>query len=137
MVDPESIEDRLDRLTVLLEELARIQVAGHDVYAADFRSRLAAQHAIQVAIQVCIDIGAHLIAEQGPKMPADYRGVFGVLVAAGLDVELAERLGDAAGMRNILVHGYLEVDDGAVWEALAHLDDLRQFAAFAQRQLAG
>ncbi len=137
MVDPESIEDRLDRLTELLEELARIEAAGHDAYIADFRSRLAAQHAIQLAIQVCIDIGAHLIAEQGPKMPADYRGVFAVLVEAGLDAELAERLGDAAGMRNILVHGYLEVDDETVWGAIAHLDDLRQFAAFAQQQLSG
>lgn len=135
MVDPESIEDRLARLAALLEELARIEAAGHDAYVADFRSRLAAQHAIQVAIQACIDIGAHLIAEQGLQMPADYRGVFAALSKAGLDVELADRLGDAAGMRNILVHGYLEVDDEAVWGALAHLDDLRQFAAFAQRQL--
>jgi uncharacterized protein YutE (UPF0331/DUF86 family) len=135
LVDPESIEDRLDRLTELLEELARIEAAGHDAYAADFRSRLAAQHAIQVAIQVCIDIGAHLIAEGGPKMPSDYRGVFSALIESGLDAELAERLGDAAGMRNILVHGYLDVDDEAVWGAMGHLDDLRQFAAFAQQQL--
>jgi uncharacterized protein YutE (UPF0331/DUF86 family) len=135
LVDPESIEDRLGRLTQLLEELARIEAAGHDAYLADFRSRLAAQHAIQVAIQVCIDIGAHLIAEQGLKMPGDYRGVFGALAEAELDAELAERLGDAAGMRNILVHGYLDVDDEAVWGALAHLGDLRQFAAFVQQQL--
>jgi uncharacterized protein YutE (UPF0331/DUF86 family) len=135
LVDPESIDDRLDRLTQLLEQIERIHAAGHDAYLSDFRSRLAAQHAIQLAIQVCIDIGAHLIAEQGPKMPADYRGVFAALCPAGLDAALAERLGDAAGMRNILVHGYLEVDDQAVWDALIHLDDLRQFAAFVQRQL--
>lgn len=49
--------------------------------------------------------------------------------------ELSERLGEAVGMRNILVHGYLEVDDGAVWDALDRLDDLRLFAAFAQGQI--
>jgi hypothetical protein len=98
LVDPESIEDRLDRLAELLEELARIQAAGHEAYVTD-----------------------------AFRLP----GVFG----AALDAELAERLGDAAGMRNILVHGYLDVDDEAVWGALARLDDLRQFAAFAQQQL--
>ncbi len=135
MVDPESVENRLDRLTELLGELEQIRAAGHGAYAAEFRTRLAAQHAIQLAIQVCIDIGAHLIAELGPRMPADYRGVFEALQPAGLDAELAERLADAAGMRNVLVHGYLEVDDEAVWNALAHLDDLSEFAAFARQQL--
>jgi uncharacterized protein YutE (UPF0331/DUF86 family) len=34
-------------------------------------------------------------------------------------------------MRNILVHGYLELDDAKVWDALGRLDDLRAFAAWA------
>ena len=135
MVDPESVEERLERLTELLEEGERIREAGRDAYDADFRNRLAAQHAIQLSIQICIDVAAHLIAEVGPRMPADYRGVFDVLRPEGLDDELAKRLADAAGMRNVLVHGYLEVDDEIVWKALGHLDDLREFAAFAQSQL--
>ena len=135
MVDPESIDERLERLTELLEQGERIKAAGREAYAADFRSRLAAQHAVQLSIQICIDIAAHLIAELGPKMPSDYRGVFEALRPEGLDDDLAERLGSAAGMRNVLVHGYLEVDDEIVWKALDHLDDLRQFAAFAQDQL--
>lgn len=136
MVDAGSVESRLDRLSELLDELEEIRAAGHDAYTADFRSRLAAQHAIQLAIQVCIDIGAHLIAELGLRMPADYRGVFDALRPEGLDAELAERLAAAAGMRNVLVHGYLDVDDEIVWDTLAHLDDLRQFAATAEEMLA-
>jgi uncharacterized protein YutE (UPF0331/DUF86 family) len=135
LVDAESVSTRLDRLTPLLEELEAIRAAGRDAYMADFRSRLAADHAIQLAIQICIDVGAHLIAEQGLEAPSDYRGVFASLRPAGLDAELAGRLADAAGMRNILVHDYLEVDDEAVWAALGRLDDLRGFAAFAQRSI--
>jgi uncharacterized protein YutE (UPF0331/DUF86 family) len=134
LVDPESVEKRIDRLNEFLTELEEIRAAGHDAYSGDLRTRLAAQRSIQLAIQICIDIAAHLIAELGPKMPDDYRGVFGALTPE-LDPGLAERLADAAGMRNILVHLYLEVDDEAVWDALSHLDDLRQFAAFAQQQL--
>jgi uncharacterized protein YutE (UPF0331/DUF86 family) len=135
LVDAESIATRLDRLTPLLAELEEIRAGGHDAYMAEFRSRLAADHAIQLAIQICIDVGAHLIAELGLEAPSDYRGVFESLREAGLDPQLADRLATAAGMRNILVHDYLEVDDDAVWEALGRLDDLRQFAAFSQQQL--
>jgi uncharacterized protein YutE (UPF0331/DUF86 family) len=69
----------------------------------------------------------------GLKAPADFRGVFQSLCPAGLDSSLAERLAAAAGMRNILVHGYLDVDDEAVWSALGRLGDLREFAATVQR----
>lgn len=135
MVDPEGIAARVERLGPLLEELEQIEGGGRDAYMASFRTRLAAAHAIQLAVQICIDVGAHLIAEKGLPAPSDYRGVFEGLQGAGLDKDLAARLGDAAGMRNILVHDYLEVDDEQVWEALARLDDLREFAAFAQAQI--
>ena len=134
MVDPESVEKRIDRLGGLLAELEKIKAAGHDAYSENLQARFAAQRELQLAIQICIDIAAHLIAELGPGMPDDYRGVFAALTP-DLDSELAERLADAASMRNILVHLYLEVDDEAVWDALSHLDDLRQFAAFARDRL--
>jgi uncharacterized protein YutE (UPF0331/DUF86 family) len=134
LVDPEGISARVERLGPLLVELEQIETAGRAAYAGSLRTRLAAAHAIQLAVQICIDIGAHLISEQGLETPSDYRGVFGSLRDAGLDAELASRLGDAAGMRNILVHDYLEVDDDEVWAAIGRLDDLRQFAAFAQAQ---
>lgn len=126
---------RKGRLSKLLEELAEIKGDGYDSYQASFRNRLAAAHAIQLAVQICLDIGAHLIAEEGLDMPDDYRGIFASLKSAGLEPELADRLSAAAGMRNVLVHGYLKVDDRAVWDAIARLDDLRQFSSFVKSQL--
>ena len=128
MVDADSVSSRLQRLDELLRELDDIRAGGRDAYMAEPRTRLAAERALQLAIQSCIDIGAHLISELGLKAPADYRGVFASLGPAGLDPQLAERLAAAAGMRNILVHGYLDVDDALVWDALTRLDDLRGFA---------
>jgi len=133
LVDADSVANRLQRLDTLLRELDAIRAGGRDAYMAEARTRLAAERALQLAIQSCIDIGAHLVSELGLQAPADYRGVFASLCPAGLDTELAERLAAAAGMRNILVHGYLDVDDQLVWDALARLDDLRAFAAAARR----
>lgn len=134
MVDPKSIDARLEHLTELLAESERIRAGGRAAYDASFRDRLAAQHAIQLAIQICVDIGAHLIAELALRMPDDYRGVFAALQKPlGLVPELVEGLSAAAGMRNVLVHVYLDVDDDRVWDALGHLDDLREFAAAVER----
>ncbi|HWN74032.1 MAG TPA: DUF86 domain-containing protein [Solirubrobacterales bacterium] len=135
MVDPEKVTDRLERLAELLDELSEIEEDGYDTYRASFRNRLAVAHGLQLAVQVCLDIGAHLIAEEGLKMPNDYRGVFASLKAVGLETELADRLSAAAGMRNILVHDYLMVDDKAVWDALGRLDDLHQFSGFVKSKI--
>lgn len=131
MVDAEGLEARLGRLGPLLQELEDVRAGGRPAYENDFRSRLAAEHAIQLAIQICIDAGAHLVSELGLEPPSDYRGVFASLRSAGLDDQLADRLGDAAGMRNVLVHGYLELDHDEIWDALDRLDELRAFAAWA------
>ena len=134
MADPESIDARLEHLAELLAESERIRAGGRAAYNAGFRDRLAAQHAIQLAIQICVDIGAHLIAELGLRMPDDYKGVFAALrEPLDLDAELVAGLSAAAGMRNVLVHNYLEIDDNKVWDALGHLDDLRAFAAAVER----
>jgi len=51
-------------------------------------------------------------------MPDDYKGVFEILrEPLGLDPDLVAGLSAAAGMRNVLVHAYLEVDDDQVWNA--------------------
>ncbi len=134
MVDPKSIDARLEHLAELLAESERIRISGRAAYDASFRDRLAAQHAIQLAIQICVDIGAHLVAELAMRMPDDYRGTLPFMEKPlGLTPELVEELSAAAGMRNVLVHVYLDVDDDRVWDALGHLDDLREFAAAVQR----
>lgn len=60
--------------------------------------------------------------------------MFRALVDGGhIDAALAARLARAAGLRNVLVHMYLDVDDREVFAALGRLDDLRAFAREAQR----
>lgn len=73
--------------------------------------------------------------ETGLKAPDDYRGVFVCLATAGLDEELAQRLAAASDMRNIPIHGYLDVDEETVWNALVELDDLRDFARVAEQAI--
>lgn len=133
MVDPETIRDRLGRLDPLLGILEAAHEGGEDAYRSDRDLQLRVERALQLALQICIDVGAHLVVELGLTPPSDYRGVFTALGSAGqIDAELAERLALASGLRNILVHEYVDLDDSLVFAALSRLDDLREFARAAE-----
>jgi uncharacterized protein YutE (UPF0331/DUF86 family) len=132
LVDSARVLERLSRLDPLLRRLEGVRTGGREAYLADADVRLGAERALQLALQITIDVGAHLVAELGLQPPPTYRAVFASLQDGGLiDTDLAQRLGDAVGLRNLLVHGYAELDDLQVWQALERLDDLRAFAAAA------
>jgi uncharacterized protein YutE (UPF0331/DUF86 family) len=134
LVDVERIGSRLDRLERLVELLEEVRTSGESAYLADERLRATTERWLQLAIQTCIDLGAQLVSELSVEPPADYAGVFRSLAAGGyIDADLGETLAAAAGLRNVLVHMYLDVDDREVFAALERLDDLRRFAAAAQR----
>lgn len=134
MVDAEHVGARLERLEHLIERLEAVRERGEAAYLADEGLRTMTERWLQLAIQMCIDLGAQLVSESSVPPPTDYAGVFAALGAAGtIDAALAERLGKAARQRNLLVHAYLDVDDRLVLAALDRLDDLRDFAAAVQR----
>jgi uncharacterized protein YutE (UPF0331/DUF86 family) len=133
LVDGERLLARLARLDNLIERLEQVHAGGFEAYMADEVSRLAAERGLQLAIQICIDVGTQLMVELRVRTASDYAGVFLNLAKAGhLPADLGERLAESAKQRNLLVHLYLEVDDEKVFAALAQLDDLREFARIAQ-----
>ena len=134
MVDADRVEGRIQRLEELIERLDEVRQAGEDAYLANEQQRAATERWLQVAVQICIDLGTQLVSEQSARPPSDYADVFTILGQKGvIPSELAERLANAARQRNLIVHLYLEIDDRSVFASLAHLDDLREFAASLQR----
>lgn len=132
MVDADRVASRLERLDQLIATLEIAHRDGRQAIEGDERSRLAVLHALQLSIQICLDVGAHLVAEGGLGGLDDYADVFRSLERGGvLGSELSARLVDAAGMRNVIVHEYLTVDFDRIWRALERLDDLRDYARAA------
>ena len=99
-------------------------------YLADELIRRATERLLHLAIEACLDIGHHLIAERGYRAPEDNRDAFRVLAEEGLIQEdLLPRLLEMAGFRNLLVHGYARIDDAVVHTILGQrLDDLDAYA---------
>ena len=86
------------------------------------------------AVQLCVDIGSHLISATEAPAPQTMGEVFSTLAALGvISDELAARLRAAVGFRNIAVHNYDRVDWAVVFAiSTRHLDDFREFAAAVQ-----
>ncbi len=82
------------------------------------------------AIEAGVDVAQHVCASEGWGPPRDNGDAVLLLGAHGvLAADLADRLRRAVGFRNVLVHDYVEVDDGIVLERLANLADLEDFVA--------
>lgn len=134
MVDADRVEARLLRLEEAIERLEEVRARGEEPYLSDPQLRAMTERWLQIAVQICTDLGAQLVAEQSARPPSEYAEVFTTLGEKGvISAGLASRLGDAARQRNLLVHLYMEIDDRAVFAALANLDDLREFAAVVRR----
>lgn len=136
MVDPEAVRRRLSELDRRVSRLRAIHGAGREAFLADEGFQAQAERHLQLATQAAIDIANHIVAEDSPETPEDYASTFTLLAGIGVIKEdLARRLRLAAGLRNILVHAYLDVDPALVWDSVGRLSDLDEFAAAVESYL--
>jgi uncharacterized protein YutE (UPF0331/DUF86 family) len=96
---------------------------------------------LQVAIQNCIDIAAHIISEEGFGVPGSTNEMFYLLEENGyLHSAMTEKMVRAVGFRNLIVHEYGRIDLKQVFE-IARQDskDLNDFliAVFRKAGLSG
>lgn len=136
MVDAERAAARLKRLEKLIEDLDEIRKEGEAAYLTQERLRMAAERELELAVQICIDIGTQLVMERSVRAPDSYAEVFRSMAEVDLlPADLADRMSEAAKQRNLLVHFYMEIDDGEVFASLESLDDLRRFGEIVGREL--
>lgn len=129
MVDAERVRRRLAELDRRLASLRRLHQLGRARYLADPDVRTLAERHLQIALQAALDIALHIAAEDAGRTPEDYGDAFVLLGELGvLEPGLASRLRGPAGMRNVLVHGYADLDEALVWAALEDLGDLEALA---------
>jgi uncharacterized protein YutE (UPF0331/DUF86 family) len=131
LVDREVFDRRLARLEQLLRQLRSIADRGWEAYRADPQMQAAAERWLQLAAECALDLANHVIADRGFRTPSTYRETFRILHEEGiLSEELARKMEAWAGLRNVLVHLYLEVDPRRLFDILSgDLDDLSDFAA--------
>ena len=92
---------------------------------------------LQMAIQNCIDIAAHIISDEGFGVPGSTNEMFYLLEENGyLDRDITEKMVKAVGFRNLIVHEYEKIELGQVFEiALKDTKDLNEYLKSIFRKL--
>lgn len=90
-----------------------------DDFKADFDLQDIVLHNLQLAIQGCIDIGSHIVADEGWGVAGSFSEIIYILQEKGvIDSDLTEKLVSMVGFRNILVHGYEDIELDIVFNIL-------------------
>lgn len=86
-------------------------------------------HNLQLAIQGCIDIGSHVISDEGWGVAGSLNEIFYILQNKGvIKAEMVEKMISMVGFRNILVHEYETINFDIVCNILHHhLKDINEY----------
>ena len=136
--DPEVIRRHLAALREALSNLRRHAGRSAGELRTDADLRWTVERGLQLCAQNALDIATHLAAASGLDSP-DYATAIDRLAELGvLTPEFAAQLRPIAGFRNVLVHGYLQVDLDVLERVLREkLTDLEEFAVRVEAYLAG
>ena len=119
MVKPELIVARLERLRGYVKTLKVIQVYDLERFKNDVFVHATAERYLQLAIECLLDIGNHIIADQGFRKPDTYAEVLEILAEnKTIPKSLFRELEGMAAFRNVLVHDYLRLDLDKVYSIL-------------------
>lgn len=135
MVDRDKIEGLIRRLRQYTTYLQEIIQQDRQEFLADPKSIGSTRYYLQVSIETCISIANHIIATDRLRAPKDYKDSFKVLNESGiLPDDFTRIMREMAGLRNLLVHLYWDVDDQMLYDAIQL--GLGDFEAFVQHILA-
>ena len=131
MVDQNIIQARIEKIRESIARLRKFGTMSEDQFCEDDDSSKLAERHLEIAIQAAIDIGHHVIADMDLGLPQDYKDVFRILAKHNIiSSHLGKKLESMTGMRNVLVHDYLQLDVHRIYAAIKNdLRDLDEFIA--------
>ena len=135
-VDRHVVDRHLIALRRALTALRRHAGASAQQLRADSDLRWIIERGLQLCAQNALDIAGHVASAAGLD-PTTYGSAIDCLVEANvLPAPFGERFRAIAGFRNVLVHGYLDVDLDLIARLLGEsLDDFEEFARHVERWL--
>ena len=103
-------------MVLRIEALREVAAVTRDDFLRDYRRQWLAERGLELAAQVVLDIGNHVLAGEFGESATEYEGIVKGLAARGVvSAALGKQLQGLGGFRNILVHGYLGIDPAKVF----------------------
>ena len=128
MVRPEIIRKRLNKLDEYLAILENARRYSWEEFVADPERYGSVERFLHLSLEALQDMGNHIIADLELGVVDRSRDIPEIFAnQRWIDETMKDTWIRMIGLRNILVHDYLELDRGIVYEILQHrLDDLKQ-----------
>jgi len=125
-MSPEVVSRKISRMLKYLEDLLPYKNSSYDEFLADHYT---VERLIELLVMTASDIAFHLLSLENEPPPASYRSAFMRLGELKIiDAEISQSLALGAGLRNILVHDYEEIDYRLLHSSIpAIIRDLRRF----------
>ena len=124
------ITDKIKEIENYISELEKFLPKDYDEYKNDLKTKAACERYFEKIIEAVAELTFLLIKQKGYKIPEDDKAAFNILAnEKTISSELASRLKDAKGMRNILAHQYSSIDDEIVFQSITNelIMDVREF----------
>jgi len=135
-VDAVLIRRLLRAMERSLRALRELRSRGRAAFVADEVVQDRVDRHAQLLAQACADIALHILTAKGGAAPETYADAMAGLGTLGIvpqDVIVA--LVGAVRLRNVLVHAYLEIDHGRIYDELDWIDRAEEFAVLIDRWL--
>jgi len=138
VIDTEIIHARLAVLETYVQELKSLQNYSLEDLAQNLSNLWTVAHGLQLCIQIVLDVGNHILSDLGIKA-GDYTEIIDQLGKKGvIPVDFARNIRGMAGLRNVLVHGYISLNVTLVHQILQErLGDFLEFAHYINEYLSG
>ncbi|MGZ8750285.1 MAG: type VII toxin-antitoxin system HepT family RNase toxin, partial [Pseudonocardia sp.] len=102
---------KLRAMRRLLDELDRIGAVDVDRFAREFSTQLVVERIVSQLVDLAAGINTHVLTTETGESPPDVRRSFTAVADTGpIDHDLAARLAPSAGLRNVLVRAYIDLD---------------------------
>lgn len=119
MIDKEIIKTKIKDIENYLKELKPILKLENREIASHYEKLRTIERDFQLIVDTILDINSHIIAAKKLSISDDYQHTFVVLAQNGiLSSKLTEKIAPVAGLRNLIVHKYGEVDMDRFFNAL-------------------
>jgi uncharacterized protein YutE (UPF0331/DUF86 family) len=133
-MSPEVIARKLTGMTKYLKDLAPYKDSAYKEFMVDHYK---VERVIELLLMAASDIVFHLLSMKGEAPPGSYRAAFLRAGEVGiLNQKLSMNLSLGAGLRNILVHEYEEIDYELLHSSIPQIiEDITDFVEEISSQL--
>ena len=114
------IADKINEINEYLDELKSIIPPSLDEYKLSIEKKAACERYVEKIVEAVTDLAFLIIKNKKLRIPEDDTDAFNILLENKMiDDNLATKLKNAKGMKNIISHQYGKIDDEIVFESIS------------------